>query len=51
MNAQRHWPFIDASILIVEDAPLIALDVHAALSMMGATLQNCEPQRTRHARA
>jgi hypothetical protein len=38
MNAQRLWPFVGRSILIVEDEPLIALDVHAALSTVGASV-------------
>jgi DNA-binding response OmpR family regulator len=38
MNAQRLWPFVGSSILIVEDEPLIALDVHAALSTVGASV-------------
>jgi DNA-binding response OmpR family regulator len=38
MQAQRSRPLVGRSILIVEDEPLIALDVHSALSAVSASV-------------
>jgi CheY-like chemotaxis protein len=38
MQAQRSWPLVGRSILIAEDEPLIAQDVHSALSALGASV-------------
>jgi len=36
--ARSRLPLADTSVLIVEDEPLVALDIHAALSATGASV-------------